>query len=91
MASHCINIHNIQLEAAMVSTVQYNSLAAKCPLLTISLWAGVVGHDTDHSTLQFVRPPSCSHEDEDGVVDQHVESDPPSDYLTLQIVALGGC
>ena len=36
-------------------------------------------------------PPLCSHEDEDiGVLDQDVESDPPSpDHLTLQVVALG--
>ena len=34
---------------------------------------------------------SCSYEDEDiGVVDQGVESDPPSsDHLTLQVVAPG--
>ena len=36
-------------------------------------------------------PPSCLREDEDiGVVDQDVESDPPSsDHLTLQAVAPG--
>ena len=35
--------------------------------------------------------PSCSHEDEDiGVVDQDIESDPPSsDHLILQVVAPG--
>ena len=35
-------------------------------------------------------PPSCSHKDDDiGVADQDVESDPSSDHLTLQVVAPG--
>ena len=39
-----------------VLELQYNFSVAKCPLPTISLWAGVVGHDADHSTLQVVCP-----------------------------------
>ena len=51
---------------------------------------GWCGRDVDHSTLQVVHHHHVRTKMKIGVVDQDVESDPPSsDHLTLQAVAPG--